>query len=329
MNTSASLPRLVRAELGRLRSRRSFWVFALVALVLLAAFQIAVNHTVAPPDAAEQAQSRAIYEQALQQYQTESGQDQSVCLDNGGTAEDCAMVPPQLTDFVRTPEAYGDVTPTSLMIGMLLCWLVAYLIGGASSGGEFSTGSIGNWLTFVPRRGAVFASKLLAVVLSCAVFSAVLAAVALLVPALLVAVHHGSMAGHVAALIGTAGRGIALAVVLAALGFCLGLLFRHTVAAIGIAFGYLLVAFVRASVLRGVDWAQRITPWMPEANLLAIYQKRFSYELPPDPGTVSPDGEYVPIEKFVSLEHGLIYLAVLLVVVVVGTALVFRRRDVA
>jgi hypothetical protein len=35
------------------------------------------------------------------------------------------------------------------------------------------------------------------------------------------------------------------------------------------------------------------------------------------------------LERTVSLTHGLLYWAVLLTVVVVGTALVFRRRDVS
>ena len=46
--------------------------------------------------------------------------------------------------------------------------------------------------------------------------------------------------------------------------------------------------------------------------------------------SIGPDGVSVDyLERTVSLTHGLVYWAVLLAVVIVGTAVVFRRRDVS
>lgn len=205
------IPRLVRAELVRLRSRRSFWVFALAALALLAAFQIAVNAQVRPPDAAEITRSQVDYLQATQQYQDQVKE----CKAGGGSTADCDFGAPTPDEFVRSASSFAEIAPTSLMIGAVLSWLVAYLVGSAFSGGEFSTGSIGNWLTFVPRRGAVFASKLIALVLGCAVFAAIMTAVAIAVPALLVQLHQQAPTEHLAPVVATGGRGVGITVALA------------------------------------------------------------------------------------------------------------------
>ena len=43
---------------------------------------------------------------------------------------------------------------------MYLTGLVAFLVAASFVGAEFTTGSLANWLTFVPRRSTVFVSKL-------------------------------------------------------------------------------------------------------------------------------------------------------------------------
>ena len=125
----------------------------------------------------------------------------------------------------------------------------------------------------------------------------------------------------------TAARGLLVAVALAAVGFCVGLLTRHTAAAIGVLLGYLFVWFVRNVFLGEQAWSQRLTPLAPEANIAAIVHKVSVYEVPVR--TLTTDGLNVDfVEHTVSLTHGLLYWAVLLLVVVGATWLVFRRRDV-
>jgi ABC-2 type transport system permease protein len=124
-----------------------------------------------------------------------------------------------------------------------------------------------------------------------------------------------------------AGRGIVVAVALAVVGFCVGLVGRHTAAAIGVLLGYLFVWFVRNAILSETEWAQRLTPWTPEGNIAAIVNRGYPYYIPVR--TVGPEGVGVDyVERTVSLTHGLVFWGVVLAVIVVGSALIFRRRDV-
>ena len=84
------------------------------------------------------------------------------------------------------------------------------------------------------------------------------------------------------------GRGVLVAVALAVVGFCIGLVGRHTAAAIGVLLGYLFVWFVRNAILSEAEWAQRLTPWTPEGNLAAIVNGGYQYFVPIR--TVGPEG---------------------------------------
>ena len=64
----------------------------------------------------------------------------------------------------------------SLQVSIYLVALAALMVAGSFIGAEYSTGSIANWLSFIPRRGPVFASKLITVVTLSALASAVCAA---------------------------------------------------------------------------------------------------------------------------------------------------------
>jgi len=128
--------------------------------------------------------------------------------------------------------------------------------------------------------------------------------------------------------LGMLGRGVLVAVALGILGFCIGMIGRHTAAAIGALLGYLFVWFVRNAILSESTWAQRLTPWTPEGNLAAVVRGKHQYFVPTR--TVGPDGMSIDyLERTVSLTHGLVYWGVLLTVVIIGTAVIFRRRDVS
>ena len=311
---------LVRAETNRLLSRR-FTLLALVAVLLaVGAFQIAVNDTLQPPTAADQASSQAQYEEALRFWE----ENERTC-DNAGNPPDCRYPEPQLSEFSFT-RPFGEVTSESLQLSIYLVALAALMIAGSFIGAEYSSGSIANWLSFLPRRGRVFASKLVTIVLFSALVSAAATGLAL-TAALVMAQAYDLPVGRLSAELGMLGRGVLVAVALAVLGFCIGTIGRHTAAAIGALLGYLFVWFVRNAMLSEAAWAQRLTPWTPEANLAAVVKGGHQYFVPVR--SIGPDGVSVDyLERTVSLTHGLVYWAVLLAVVIVGTAVVFRRRDV-
>jgi ABC-2 type transport system permease protein len=316
--------RLFRAELNRLRSRR-FTLFALLAVFLaLAAFQLVVNDEVTPPGAAEQARNQAQYEEAHRDW-VENHQAYEQQCQQTNPSEQCVFPEPQLSDFGGAT-SFQDVATTSLTLAMYLAGLVTYLVAGSYIGAEYSSGSITNWLTFIPRRGQVFTSKVVVVVAFAALTSVLASAFALAAAVTLIRIHNGQVSG-LTKLAQTGGRGTAIAVALAAVGFCVALISRHTAAAIGVLLGYLFIWFVRVGPLGELSFAQRLTPWSPEANLQAIVENGHKYAIPIH--RLAEEGEIVDtVERTISLGHGIVYWAVLLVVVVVGSLLVFRRRDV-
>jgi len=315
------LPALVAAETNRLLSRRFTRIALVIVLLAIGAFQLSVSSSLRPPTTAEQASSQAQYEEARRFWE----ENERTC-DNVGSPPDCRYPEPQLSEFSFS-RPFAEVTAESLEVSVYLVALAALMVAGSFIGAEYSSGSLGNWLSFLPRRGRVFASKLVTVVAFSAVASAVVTGLALLT-ALVLARRYGIEAGSLTPELSMLGRGVLAAVALGVLGFCIGLVGRHTAAAIGTLLGYLFVWFVRNAILSESAWAQRLTPWTPEANLAAVVRGGHQYFVPVR--TVGPDGMSIDyLERTVSLTHGLLYWAVLLAVVIVGSAVVFRRRDVS
>jgi ABC-2 type transport system permease protein len=313
--------RLVAAETNRLLSRKFTRIALVLVLLAVGAFQLAVNSSLRPPTAAEQASSQSQYEDARRFWE----ENERSC-ESSGNPPNCRYPEPQLSDFSFS-RPFGDVAAESLELSIYLVGLAALMIAGSFIGAEYSSGSIGNWLSFLPRRGRVLVSKLLTVTVFSALASAVATGLALLA-ALVLARRYDLAVGSLGDELGMLGRGVLVAVALAVVGFCLGMIGRHTAAAIGGLLGYLFVWFVRNVILSEAAWAQRLTPWTPEGNLAAVVNGTHRYAVPIR--TVGPDGMNIDyVERTVSLNHGLVYWAVLLAVMVLVTAVIFRRRDVS
>jgi len=200
------------------------------------------------------------------------------------------------------------------------------MIAASFIGAEYSSGSIANWLTFVPRRGRVFWSKLLTMIGFAAMLGAFAAALVLFAAAVLARLY-GSPIESFAELGAMGGRSVLAVIGLTVLGFCAALVTRHTAGAIGVLLGYAVLWFVRSGPLGSLVWAQRVTPWTPEASLAAIVERGYAYSVPIE--KVTPEGASVEwVEQTVSLTHGAIYWSILITLVIIGSLLVFRRRDV-
>jgi len=191
---------------------------------------------------------------------------------------------------------------------------------------EFSSGSIGNWLTFEPRRMRVYASKLVAA--GVGLIPATVALLGLLIGGVwLITAHFGSTAGMTVKIwsdLGLmAGRSVVLAVVAAVVGAAMGTLLRHTAAVIGVAMGYLvLVEIVFRRALQGAQL------WMLQINMEGWLRHGTKYFLTTcktdSQGNYRCDG----VEKLLGFGHSATYLGLLVVVVVALSAMVFQRRDV-
>ena len=321
--------RLVAAELNRLSSRR-FTLLALIAILLgLAAFQLAVNAAVTPPSAAEVTAARAQYERDLREYQTHQEENEAArqeCLEEGIPPEQCSFEP-RLEHYVQPATPFAEIAPIAVLVAVIGSGLALFLVGASFIGAEYTSGAIGNWLTFIPERAKVFAAKVLALAIGSAAVSTVAAAFTVAAAALLVRLHGGRVTG-LQGVLESAGRGVVLVVVLALLGFCLALLARHTAAAIGVVLGYLMLSFVLAILFNVVPGLQRIKALLVENNLLAFVQHGYrwvDYYYQPSGGEDMASSE---VERHLSFGASALYWAVLLLAALGAALLVFRRRDV-
>lgn len=312
--------RLFAAEASRLVSRRFTLVALLLVLLGVGAFQLVVNGELQPASPAEQAASQAQFDEQHRYWEA----NEASCATQGDQP-DCRYPEPQLADYSLS-QPFDDIVKELLLVPIYLVAMAALMVAGSFIGAEYTSGSIGNWLSFVPRRGPVYLSKLGTVVGFGVLVSALASGLALGVAVLLAGSYDLPRTG-LGDELALVGRGTLAAVALAVVGFCIGLLGRHTAAAIGALLGYLFIWFVRNAVLVNTEWAQRLTPWTPEANLSAVVRNGYAYIIPTS--VVGPEGVTVDyLERNLSLTHGLVYWAVLLGVVVVVTAVVFRRRDI-
>ena len=320
------MTRLIWAEATRLLSRRLTGIAMVAVLLGLAGYQLVVNDVLSPPTGEELAAAERTYQQVHQDWVASHEQWEEECRDTGAPAAECVIPEPTLAEFTGDATPFKEAASTALKLSTLLVALVTFTVAASSIGAEYSSGSITNWLTFVPRRGQVFWSKLLTV----AGFGALLGTLgaALVLGATLALAHlYGAPIESVPVLAGMGVRSVLPVIALAVLGFCIALVTRHTAGAIGVLLATLLIWFVRSGALSSQAWAQRITPWTPEGNLAAIVDRGYTYAVPVK--KVTPDGVIIElVERGVSFTHGLVYWALLLTLVVLGSLLIFRRRDV-
>lgn len=322
--------RLIGAELRRLTSRRMAVITAIVLLVAVGLFQLAVNAAVSPPSADALTQQQQSFQQARQQWeQTDHVKAIQDCLAQGETQKNCEAyeAPPDPKDWALTPAAFDEIGGTAMLFGAFVSMLAAYLVSASFIGAEYTSGSLANWLTFVPQRLRVYGSKLAAVVIASALTGAIVNFLVLGLAALLTRIHGGALTGF-APVAEQAGRAVVLAVIAAVLGFVLALVTRHTVAALGTVLGYLVVSAVVGGFAMNADGPLAgVPPWLPENNVQAFLQHGSTYyqytSVVTEQG-VSQDG----IDKHIAFGHSAVYWLVIVVVAVVVAALVFRRRDV-
>jgi ABC-2 type transport system permease protein len=201
--------------------------------------------------------------------------------------------------------------PNGLTIGLTgagtVLGVIAFAVAAAQTAGEYSYGTLRNLLVRQPHRLTLLAGKYVAL-LAFLVGAVVVAAAAGSGTAAVMAHLRGVDMKTWTSLAGfrsyeTALGDIVLAVVgYATLGLALGAVLRSSVAAISIGVAYLLpVEMLIANFARGAD------AWLPGQLLTAVDQD----------GTAA-----------VGFEAALLKVALLLAVLVAGSAVVFVRRDV-
>jgi ABC-2 type transport system permease protein len=321
--------RLLFAELNRLRSRRLTWVALLLVVLTIGALQIAVFLSVKPLTSSELAEGQVQYQQAQRDYEANKAdyqEGEKQCVAQGGTTEECSSKPKPEDYASRSVVAFPDIAKIVVTVTVFVTTLAFLFLGASFIGAEYSSGALANWLSFIPERGKVFASKLVALVLTAAVSTFLLSTLAIGLAAGVSRIQGATVSG-LGDLFAMAARGAAIGVIGAVLGFALAMLTRHTIAAAGTVLGYLFLAFVLNIMTQAIESLQGLIRWLPESNLLAVLNHGYHYQTYVSHIT-QQGNESTAVDHLLSFTQASVYWSVIVVAVVAGTFALFRRRDV-
>lgn len=326
--------RLLRVELRRLFSRRVVVLTMIGALVASLLMILAAWESSQPMSGADLEYAEQMYQEELEYWEEHGEQMTADCLE--GQAEEaerlgeevdwgCEYGAPEREWYIFTAPPLEDSLPGMLEAHASLVMLAAVLIGVTFTAAEMSTGSISTWLSFEPRRVRVYTSKLLAAALG--VLPVVVLAVAVVVSGSALVADHFGLADTMrradwqdVAWMGL--RVVGLVAMVALVGAALGVLLRHTAAVLGLGVVYL----IGEQILRGL--VPSTSPWVLTTNLSAwLRNGTFYYREECVTDSTGTMCDYT--EHALSFGHGAVYLLAVTAVVVLVSALVFRRRDAA
>jgi len=240
---------------------------------------------------------------------------------------------PTASSFYRDPRfSFHDHVEDLLGTGTVIGSLVGLLLAASLIGAEWQAGTFAALLTWEPRRPRVAAAKVAAVVIGSVAIAAVATAALVGVEAI-VAATHGTFRTvlqdfhpkpHFALRTwAMAGRGALVVALVTALGAALALLLRHTVAAVGVAIGYLIVGEGIIGSLRHGDVRHHLL----QSRLDALLNGTYTWPIP----IRTADGGEGFSPEHIAVVHafaaGLEVVAVAAVLLLIATA-VLQRRDV-
>ena len=336
--------RLVRVELTRLRWRRAVLLLLLacfVAPLLILGGTAWETRPVSDADRARAEQQAAA--EAAQPYIAEEVERCERRPERYGgpdmTADQCdEMIVPQPDQFLyRSQLDLGEMTGGQGVGVVVILSALLLILGTTFAGHDWNTGSMSNQLLFDPRRGRLWLAKAAAVLIA-----GLLVATAVLLlfwggAALLAAQRDIDTSARTWELVRSSVlRGIVLVALAGVLGYALTMLFRSTVATLGVGFA----AAMGGSLLLVGVFGERAQGWLPTSNYLAVLQDGYRYYVytpeceafqmeQMDQGVpMGPEGFVDPCMAEISMSQGVLYWSVLLTVVVALSVLSFRRRDV-
>ena len=322
--------RLLLVELSRFRSRRAIALLLLAAAILTAVLAATTIWETRPLSAQDLATAQAQAEQEAQQPWVQ--RDLRRCEKNperfmgpGATVGECAeMIMPQPDWFLhRSQLSLAEVqSDTGIAVVMIVSALMI-IAGTTFVGADWSSGSMSNQVLFEPRRPRVWLAKGGAVILGTLVATVVILA-AFWLTMYLVAESRGISTGATVQeeIRGMVGRGVLLAGFGALGGYALTMLLRHTVGTLAVMFAYAVggEALTASLPIEGVGrWslANNVFGWLYDGH--SYYDN--SLPCPPRDGMCDQSA-------MMTLANGATYLGVVLLVVLVLSVALFRRRDI-
>lgn len=328
------MTRMLRVEMLRLVSRRAVLVIVGLALVIPLVIGVATTLNSRPPsaDAIAEAERQVAAETDSKWVQ----KDLARCLDkparygvdaDGDVREACeAQVLPQVEWYLwwneldlATERDEGSGPAVVILLSIL-----TLLAGTTFAGHDWASGSVSNQLLFEPRRILVWGAKALVVtagagLLTFAVVSLYWLGLAQVARARDITLADGVLLDCLQS--GWRGAGVAAGAALA--GYALTMLFRSTVAALGV----LLAVSVAGGIVLAVIGIGSI--WNPGLNVAAIILDGTTYWAQgPCPGG-QPPGDVCEVQRTLHLDRALTFLGTSLVLFAGASLATFHRRDVA
>lgn len=324
--------RLVLAEAHRWRARRGLWVVLVVGVALSILIALPMWMAAAPPSAADVEQGRAAYAQVHGDWMQHHDEMLADCQQNppNGDKARCDEIvqEPKDKDFIPHAATFADLGKGGVEAGAVIGALLALIAAASFIGAEFRHGTLATWLTYVPGRGRVWASKGVIVVVAGAAMTLLVEAALLAAAALAMATQQGmaSVTDWTPSL-QIAARGVALGAAAAVTGQALAGLFRQTVAPVLLPLGYLILQGM-GGILTAIPGFRYVAVWLPEHNIRAFLEAGATVMVF-EPKVTDHGLEMTPVEVLIGMPQAAGYVLGATAVLALAAWSVFSRRDVA
>ena len=318
--------RLLGVELTRFATRRAVIVVLLAAVLLTAVMVAAAAYNTRPATGSETAAAERLMERQDRLNAAEHQrcvEDPEAYYGRPVDADSCAGLRPELEWFLPRPtlDLAAEVPGRGRVLLVLLAGM-GVLVGAFFAGRDWTTGAMTTQLVHEPRRVRTWVMKALAVVIGTTVAAAVLLLVFWATLAGFAEARGPGTSSEAARVVAeTSGRGLALVAAVALGGFALTMALRHSVATLGLLFGYAVVGEGLAASLP----FDRMSQWSLANNVLAWVHDGVEVR---DGSLCAGVVEACSPTYVLSAAHAAAYLGGLLLLAVVASLVAFARRDV-
>ena len=334
---------LVKAELRRLFKRRLTRVMLVLLVLTLAgittAFTIA-SHKIGPAEiAAAEARAEAAYQEQVRYHQQSVAECETLKASGAQVEErfppDCGKdFAPQREQFEAEwflPYQFEFRAEFGIFLSIFagIVALFAFLVGASYIGAEWSSGAMMNLLLWRPRRLPVLLTKLGVLLGSVLSISVVLGA--LWTTAFWLIGRYDGVTGEMTrgaweSLAISGARGIGLVLAVAAVGFGLASLGRHTAMALGVAIGVGVISEVGLRIaleIADVTFGDR---YLLSTYALAWFEKKWALV---DWNSCNFSmGECKPDELLITWQDSAVLFTIGVVLALGGAMWAMRRRDI-
>jgi ABC-2 type transport system permease protein len=334
--------RLFAAEWSRLFARRFTRVMFLIVVLLLGLIGAGIAASSHVPSASDQAKARVeadrqrafVVERRARCENPSAAQPGEEPAPSPPPGLTCAETfdPSEISDasFLPATFSFGREAHDMVLIFGGLFALLAFAVGASFVGAEWASGSMMNLLIWRPRRILVLLTKLFTLLFGLAVTGA-LVAVAWIGAAWLIGRYRGQVGtvtqGSLTSLGLDTARALALGLAMAAIGFALASLGRHTAMALGAAVAYMLVIEVGLNIVLRLTEVSKVERWFLSSYAIAwLEQKSEFVDFTP---CRYAEGPCEPLHWSIGMADSAVIFGVGATALVALAVIVMRRRDVA